>query len=172
MYLQQQAWTSSINICNSITMYNRYLYFSSEMHAQPLTEADCLNSRLILYCMYSMRTARAMAKLRICAGSHEHSLIVMPCAGFRRRWSAFVFILSKHQTTDVLVRPRGCVGWSTPLLFAYAISRFSQDEAEIVINYVFSLSNECYFNVFYIHVSILKIQFGLHNTLMILSRLR
>ena len=29
--------------------------------------------------------------------------------------------LSKQQTTKVLIRLRGCAGWSAPLLFAYAI---------------------------------------------------
>ena len=29
--------------------------------------------------------------------------------------------LSRHRTTKVLIRPRGCTGWSAPLLFLYDI---------------------------------------------------
>ena len=147
MYQQQQTWTGSINICNSIRIYNMYLSFSSDTHAQPLTEADCLNIRLILYCMYSMRTARAMTKLLICAASHWaftscHVLVsgdaevplfsYYPSSKQQMCWSdradaqadlhlccphiqlacflrsAFVLILSKQQTTDMLVRLRRC----------------------------------------------------------------
>ena len=49
-------------------------------------------------------------------------------------------------------------------LHNYAISRFFQDEAQIVINYVFSPSNECYLNVFYMHVSILIEGFNANKT--------
>ena len=40
-------------------------------------------------------------------------------------------ILSRQQTTKVLIRLRGCAGWSAPLLFAYAINRFPHDVAHI-----------------------------------------
>ena len=40
-------------------------------------------------------------------------------------------ILSRQRTTKVLIRLRGCAGWSAPLLVAYGISRFSHDEAQI-----------------------------------------
>ena len=36
-------------------------------------------------------------------------------------------ILSRHRTTRVLIRLRGCAGWSAPLLFAHGINRFSHD---------------------------------------------
>ena len=38
-------------------------------------------------------------------------------------------ILSRQRTTKVLIRLRGCAGWSAPLLFAYGINRFSHDVA-------------------------------------------
>ena len=40
-------------------------------------------------------------------------------------------ILSRQRTTKVLIRLRGCTGWSTPLVFAYGINRFSHDVAHI-----------------------------------------
>ena len=40
-------------------------------------------------------------------------------------------ILSKQQTTKVLIRLRDCAGWSAPLLFAYGINRFSHDAAHL-----------------------------------------
>ena len=43
-------------------------------------------------------------------------------------------ILSRHRTTKVLIRLRGCAGWSAPLLVAYDISRFSHDEAHFILN--------------------------------------
>ena len=43
-------------------------------------------------------------------------------------------ILSKQRTTKVLIRLRGCAGWSAPLLFAYGINRFSHDVALIWAN--------------------------------------
>ena len=36
-------------------------------------------------------------------------------------------ILSRQRTTKVLIRLRGCAGWSAPLLFAYGINRFFHD---------------------------------------------
>ena len=41
-------------------------------------------------------------------------------------------LLSRQLTTKVLIRLRGCAGWSAPLLFAYSINRFSYDEAQII----------------------------------------
>ena len=40
-------------------------------------------------------------------------------------------ILYRKWTTKVLIRLRGCAGWSAPLLFAYGISRFFHDVAEL-----------------------------------------
>ena len=40
-------------------------------------------------------------------------------------------ILSRQRTTKVLIRLRGCAGWSAPLLFAYGINRFYHDMAHI-----------------------------------------
>ena len=36
-------------------------------------------------------------------------------------------ILSRQWTIKVLIRLRGCAGWSAPLLFAYVLNRFSHD---------------------------------------------
>ena len=41
-------------------------------------------------------------------------------------------ILSRQWTTKVLIRLRGCAGWSASLLFAYGINRFSHDVAHII----------------------------------------
>ena len=41
-------------------------------------------------------------------------------------------IVSRQQTTKVLIRLRWCAGWSAPLLFAYGINKFSHDVAHIV----------------------------------------
>ena len=38
-------------------------------------------------------------------------------------------ILSRQWTAKVLIRLRGCAGWSAPLLVAYGINRFSHDMA-------------------------------------------
>ena len=40
-------------------------------------------------------------------------------------------ILSRQQTTKVLIRLHGCAGWSVPLLFAYRKNSFSHDVAHI-----------------------------------------
>ena len=42
-------------------------------------------------------------------------------------------ILSKQRTTKVLVRLRGCAGWSAPLLFESGINRFSHDVAHLIM---------------------------------------
>ena len=42
-------------------------------------------------------------------------------------------ILPRQRTIKVLIRLRGCVGWSAPLLFAHGINRFSHDVAQITI---------------------------------------
>ena len=41
-------------------------------------------------------------------------------------------ILSKQRRTKVLIRLRGCAGWSAPLLFAYGIKQFSHDLAHLM----------------------------------------
>ena len=41
-------------------------------------------------------------------------------------------ILSRQQTTNALIRLRGCAGWSAPLLFAYDMNRFSHDVAHLL----------------------------------------
>ena len=38
-------------------------------------------------------------------------------------------MLSRQRTTKVLIRLRGCAGWSAPLLFEFGINRFSHDVA-------------------------------------------
>ena len=40
-------------------------------------------------------------------------------------------ILSRQWTRKVLIRLHGCACWSSPLLFAYGIHRFSRDVAQI-----------------------------------------
>ena len=47
-------------------------------------------------------------------------------------------ILSRQRTTKVLIRLRGCAGWSAPLLFAYVLNRFSHDVTPIKTNLVYS----------------------------------
>ena len=42
-------------------------------------------------------------------------------------------ILSRKQTTTVLIRLRRCAGWSAPFLFAYGFFRFSHDVVQILI---------------------------------------
>ena len=58
------------------------------------------------------------------------------CVATEARWKLEIsdmetrgIILSKQQTTKVLIRLRGCTGWSAPLLFAYGKNRFSHDAA-------------------------------------------
>ena len=45
-------------------------------------------------------------------------------------------ILSRQRTTKVLIRLRGCTGWSAPLLFAYGKNRFSHDGAHIILTFM------------------------------------
>ena len=40
-------------------------------------------------------------------------------------------ILSRQRTKKVLIRLRGCAGWTAPLLFAYGKNRFSHDVAHM-----------------------------------------
>ena len=40
-------------------------------------------------------------------------------------------ILSRQRKPKALIRLRGCVGWSAPLLFAYGINRFSHGAAQL-----------------------------------------
>ena len=42
-------------------------------------------------------------------------------------------ILSNQRITKVLIRLRGCAGWSAPLLFANPEDRFSRVKAHIVL---------------------------------------
>ena len=44
-------------------------------------------------------------------------------------------ILIKQRTTKVLIRLRGCTGWSKPLLYAYGINRFSHGVAHLVLDH-------------------------------------
>ena len=54
-------------------------------------------------------------------------------------------ILCRQRTTKVLIRLRGCAGWSTPLLFAYGINRFSLDVPQIYYcSYFFTNALESY----------------------------
>ena len=53
-------------------------------------------------------------------------------------------ILSRQRTTKVLIRLRGCAGWSAPLLFADGINRFSHDVIHIFVCSFFRiLSSAC-----------------------------
>ena len=63
-------------------------------------------------------------------------------------------ILAKQRTTKVLIRLRRCVDWSAPLLFAYAINRFSHDMAHFIFNAFKCLVTFCIPNCFksiYLH---------------------
>ena len=42
-------------------------------------------------------------------------------------------ILSRQRIIKVLIRLRGCAGWSAPLLFAYGINKFSHDTAHLIL---------------------------------------
>ena len=46
-------------------------------------------------------------------------------------------ILPRQRTTKVLIRLRGCTGWSAPLLFAYGKTRFSHDVAQLLPPYLY-----------------------------------
>ena len=48
-------------------------------------------------------------------------------------------VLSRQWTTKVLIRQRGCTGWSVPLLFTHGINRFFHDVAHIVSSMQFSM---------------------------------
>ena len=48
-------------------------------------------------------------------------------------------ILSRQRTTKVLIRLRGCIGWSAPLLFAYGKNWFSHDVAQIILSEIAAL---------------------------------
>ena len=43
-------------------------------------------------------------------------------------------ILSKKRTTKVLIRLRGCAGWSAPLLFAYGINHIFSWPGSLLLN--------------------------------------
>ena len=60
------------------------------------------------------------------------------CAATEASWRLEIWdietkdiILSRQWTTKVLIRLRGCAGWTAPLLVAYDISRFSHNKAYI-----------------------------------------
>ena len=46
-------------------------------------------------------------------------------------------ILSRQRTTKGLIRLRGCVGWSVPLLFVYGINRFSHEVAHAKVLFMY-----------------------------------
>ena len=56
---------------------------------------------------------------------------------YRRKLESWIFgyrgiILTRQRTTKVLIRLRGCAGWSASLLFAYCINRFPHVVAHII----------------------------------------
>ena len=60
-------------------------------------------------------------------------------------------ILSRQQTTNMLIRLRECTGWSAPLLLAYGINRFSHDMAQMYpISIHVNPSNWFLYSQFYI----------------------
>ena len=58
-------------------------------------------------------------------------------------------ILYEQRIIKVLIRLRGCAGWSAPLLFAYGINRFSHDVAHKT---AFS-DGTLYYRMIHIHIS-------------------
>ena len=51
-------------------------------------------------------------------------------------------VLSKTQITKVLIRLRGCAGWSAPVLFANPQNRFSRVEAHIILTHTLDLMGQ------------------------------
>ena len=49
--------------------------------------------------------------------------------------------LSRQRKTKMLIRLRACAGWFAPLLFAYAMNRFSHDMAHLYFFHLWDMNN-------------------------------
>ena len=76
-------------------------------------------------------------------GICDHIRLKPACSATETSWGLEVLaiagrgiILFRQRTAKVLIRLRGCAGWSAPLLFAYGINTFSHDVAHMGLHWL------------------------------------
>ena len=92
---------------------------------------------LVLFSGYIWASSRE--KFKTCLRGLRPEVSHKPaCTATEARWSPEILetasrgiMLSRQQTTKVLIRLRECAGWSVPLLFAYNTNRFSHNVVHI-----------------------------------------